>query len=56
MTELPKTLEQAIAQAREAKAAIADGYSLLQVELLFPELKPMPVAEPCQHLTLSVLN
>jgi len=47
MTELPKTLEQAIAQAREAtKAAIADGYSLLQVELLFPELKPMPVAVP----------
>lgn len=46
MAELPKTLEQAIAQAREAtKAAIADGYSLLQVELLFPELKPMPVAE-----------
>ena len=46
MAELPKTLEQAIAQAREAtKAAIADGYSLLQVELLFPELKPMPSAE-----------
>ena len=46
MAELPKTLEQAIAQAREATlAAIADGYSLLQVELLFPELKPMPVAE-----------
>jgi hypothetical protein len=46
MAELPKTLEQAIAQAREAtKAAITDGYSLLQVELLFPELKPMPVAE-----------
>ena len=46
MAELPKTLEQAIAQAREATlAAIADGYSLVQVELLFPELKPMPVAE-----------
>lgn len=46
MTELPKTLEDAIAQAQEAtKAALADGYSLLQVELLFPELKPMPVAQ-----------
>ncbi len=45
MAELPKTLEDAIAQAREAtQAAIADGYSRLQVELLFPELKPMPVA------------
>lgn len=46
MTEIPNTLEQAIAQASEAtKAAIADGYTRLQVELLFPELKPMPVAE-----------
>jgi len=46
MVELPKSLEDAIAQAREAtQAAIADGYSLLQVELLFPELNPMPVAE-----------
>lgn len=46
MPELPKTLEEAIAQARVAtQAAIADGYSLLQVELLIPELKPMPVAE-----------
>lgn len=46
MAELPKTLEEAIAQARDAtQAAIADGYSLLQVELLIPELKPMPVAQ-----------
>ena len=46
MTELPKTLEDAIAQARDAtQAAIADGYSRLQVELLFLELKPMPVAQ-----------
>ncbi len=46
MTELPKTLDEAIAQARDAtKAAIAAGYSRLQVELLFPELKPMLVAE-----------
>lgn len=45
MTELPKTLEDAIAQAQEAtQAAIADGYTRLQVELLFPELKLMPVA------------
>lgn len=46
MTKLPKTLEEAIAQAAAATgAAIADGYSKLQVELLYPELKPMPVAE-----------
>jgi hypothetical protein len=46
MTELPKTLEDAIVQAREAtQKAIADGHTRLQVELLFPELKFMPVAE-----------
>ncbi|MEA5566542.1 DUF1995 family protein [Anabaena sp. UHCC 0399] len=46
MPELPNSLEDAIAQAREAtKAALADGYSRIQVELLFPELKFMPVAE-----------
>ncbi len=51
MTELPQSLEQAIAQAREAtQAAISAGYSRLQVELLFPELKPMPVAQ--QYLSL----
>ncbi|WP_066382081.1 MULTISPECIES: DUF1995 family protein [unclassified Anabaena] len=45
MPELPNTLEDAIAQAREAtKAALAEGYTRLQVELLFPELKFMPVA------------
>lgn len=46
MAELPNTLEDAIAQAQVAtKAAIADGCTRLQVEFLFPELKPMPVAE-----------
>jgi hypothetical protein len=46
MSELPKTLEDAIAQAQSATiAAIADGYNRLQVELLFPELKFMPIAE-----------
>ncbi|PIG95380.1 DUF1995 family protein [Gloeocapsopsis sp. IPPAS B-1203] len=46
MAEIPKTLEQAIAQAQGAtQAAIADGYSLLQIEIVIPELKPMPVAE-----------
>ncbi|HTL88865.1 MAG TPA: DUF1995 family protein, partial [Leptolyngbya sp.] len=46
MTELPDTLEDAIAQAQSATlAAIAAGYTRLQVELVFPELKPMPVAE-----------
>ena len=46
MPQLPGTLEDAIAQSREAtKAAIDDGYRRLQVELLFPELKVMPIAE-----------
>ena len=45
MAELPKSIEDAIAQAGVAtQAAIADGYSRLQVQLLFPELKLMPVA------------
>ncbi|MBE9214299.1 DUF1995 family protein [Plectonema cf. radiosum LEGE 06105] len=44
--QLPRTLEEAIVQAREAtQAALADGYTRLQVELLFPELKALPVAE-----------
>ncbi len=46
MAELPKSLEDAIVQSRLAtQTAIADGITLLQVELLFPELKIMPVAE-----------
>jgi Domain of unknown function (DUF1995) len=46
MPELPKTLEDAIAQAREAtQSAIADGYNKVQIDLLFPELKVMPVAK-----------
>lgn len=45
LPELPDTLEMAIAQARTAtQAALDAGYNRLQVELLFPELKPMPVA------------
>jgi hypothetical protein len=46
MAELPTTLDDAIAQAQSAtQAAIAAGYTRLQVELLLPELKPMPVAQ-----------
>ncbi|GAX34415.1 DUF1995 family protein [Nodularia sp. NIES-3585] len=46
MPELPKTLEEAIAQSRIAtQAALADGYNRLQVDFLFPEIKLMPVAE-----------
>ena len=45
MAELPKTLEEAIAQSCTATlAAIADGKNRLLVELVFPELKSMPVA------------
>lgn len=46
MTQLPSTIEEAIEQAKLAtKAALADGYSRLQVELQFPELKILPIAE-----------
>jgi hypothetical protein len=46
MATLPNTLDEAIAQAQTAtQAAIAEGYTRLQVELLFPELKAMPVAQ-----------
>jgi hypothetical protein len=39
MTTFPKSLEEVIAQAKEAtKAALADGYGRLQVELLIPEI------------------
>jgi hypothetical protein len=43
---LPKSLEEAIVQAQAAtQTAIADGYTRLQVELVFPELKVLPVAQ-----------
>ncbi|MBE9029339.1 DUF1995 family protein [filamentous cyanobacterium LEGE 11480] len=46
MTQLPNTLEEAIVQAQAAsQAAIEAGYSRIGVELLFPELKAMPVAQ-----------
>ncbi|HAA30054.1 MAG TPA: DUF1995 domain-containing protein [Cyanobacteria bacterium UBA8553] len=39
MAELPKTLEEAIAQAKEAtQAALNDGRTRLQIELVFPEI------------------
>lgn len=39
MTELPKDLNEAIAQSRIATAAaLSDGKTLLQVELIFPEI------------------
>lgn len=45
MVEFPKTLEDAIAQAQSAtQAAIAAGYTRLQIDLLLPEFKPMPAA------------
>jgi hypothetical protein len=46
MTQLPKDFDEAIAQAKQAtQAALADGLTRIQVELLFPELKVMPVAQ-----------
>lgn len=46
MVDLPKTLDEAVAQAQTAThAAIAAGYGRLQIELRLPELKPMPPAQ-----------
>lgn len=46
MPNLPKTLEEAIEQATVAtKAALAEGYTRLQIELQFEELKILPVAQ-----------
>jgi Domain of unknown function (DUF1995) len=51
MVTLPDTLEAAIAQSVEAtRRAIANDCNRLQIEYLFPELKPMPVAK--QYLDL----
>lgn len=45
MVAFPQTLDDAIAQAQSAtQSAIAAGYTRLQVDLLLPELKPMPLA------------
>jgi hypothetical protein len=46
MTAIPDSLETAIAQAREAtRAAIQAGLPRMTVELVYSELKGMPVAE-----------
>jgi hypothetical protein len=46
MTQIPNTLEEAIAQAQQATlAAMNDGMKRIQVEIAIPELKIMPVAE-----------
>lgn len=43
---LPSTLDEAIIQAQAAtQAAIADGHTRLQIELAFPELKTLPLAQ-----------
>lgn len=46
MSDLPKSLEETIDQAiASTKAAIADGVTRLQVEMVIPELKQQPIAE-----------
>jgi Domain of unknown function (DUF1995) len=46
MTTMPDSLEMAIDQAKAAtRTAIQDGVSRLLVELVYPELKAMPVAK-----------
>jgi Domain of unknown function (DUF1995) len=45
MTELPNSLEDAVVQAQASTiAALEAGYPRVAIELLFPELKAMPVA------------
>jgi hypothetical protein len=50
LTPLPNSLEDAIVQAQAStQAALAAGYTRLSVEVLFPELKVMPIAQQfCQ--------
>jgi len=46
MVTIPQDLDEAIEQAKTAtSAALAAGYTRLQVELMIPELKVMPIAE-----------
>lgn len=46
MSDLPTSLEETIDQAiASTKAAIADGITRLQVEMVIPELKQQPIAE-----------
>jgi hypothetical protein len=46
MSAIPQDLAEAIAQARTAtQAALDEGLTRIQVELVLPELKVMPVAE-----------
>ncbi len=46
MSDLPKSLEETIDQAiASTKAAIEDGITRLQVEMMIPELKQQPIAE-----------
>jgi hypothetical protein len=46
MAELPNSLEDAIVQAQVSTAeALKAGYPRVSIELLFPELKTMPVAQ-----------
>lgn len=45
MMQLPKDLDEAVAQAREStQAALKDGKTRIMVELVFPELKQMAIA------------
>jgi Domain of unknown function (DUF1995) len=50
LTALPDSLEEAIVQAQAStQAALEAGYTRLSVEVLFPELKVMPIAQQfCQ--------
>ncbi|MEM9804381.1 MAG: DUF1995 family protein [Cyanobacteria bacterium P01_D01_bin.56] len=46
MSDLPSSLEETIDQAiASTKAAIQDGVTRLQVEMVIPELKQQPIAE-----------
>lgn len=46
MVDFPTSLDEALIQAQSAtQAAIAAGYTRLQIDLMLPELKPLPIAQ-----------
>ena len=57
MVPIPDSLSDAVSQAAGAtKAALADGHMRLQIEILLPELKPLPIAQQFLLEELSELD
>ena len=57
MVSIPDSLSDVVTQAAEAtKKALAAGQTRLQIEILLPELKPLPIAEQLLLEELSDLG